>query len=325
MEVGGREANRGDEFEHNQGYLRAVRLSQGGLAVIDVSRVHFFDPIGRRIRIVGRGQGPQGFEYITSVCRTRGDTLVLSDRGFISVLDVRGEILRTLPRGTIGSAPFSFCLDDGTFVLEAMGEAASDGHRVTRLRLDGSTANVIGTFPKPAFDFVTMISPTVVASGDGVYYGDPFTGEIRVYDSSGTLRRIVRTADRGDSITREEAEQQMAKTIPTNVPPDQHKARMDRMRAMPYARNWPVFRSLEVGSDGTIWVQDYRKTLANDAWTAIDTTGRIVGRLEFPAVPEGRMKPYVQSFGVDYVLMRRWDENRASFITMYPLVKVGGR
>lgn len=324
LEVGGRELNRGDEFEHHQGYLRSVQLSQGGLAVIDVSRVHFFDPIGRRTRIVGRGQGPQGFEYLTSICRTRGDTLILSDRGYVSVLDVRGDILRTLPRADIGSAPFSFCLDDGTFVLEQnMGGALAGPTRITRLRTDGTIVNEVGTFPRPAFDMVTMVSTTAVASGNGVYYGDPFTGEIRVYNASGTLRRIVRTADRGDSITVEEAEQRMSNTIPRNVTPAEYKERMDRMRARPYARNWPVLLQMEVGSDGTIWVQDFHKTLRTaDAWTAIDSTGRIVGRLLFPPVPENTIGPQVLGFGRDHVMVRRFDANRLTSIAILPLLRV---
>jgi hypothetical protein len=324
MEVGGRESNRSDEFEHNQGYLRGVRLSQGGLAVIDVSRVHYFDPNGRRIRIVG--QGPQRFQYMTSICRTRGDTLVVSDQGMISFLDGRGEVFLTVPRGDIGSAPFSFCLDDGTFVLEQYdGVVGPRQHRLTRLRSDGSIVNVVGTFPGPALDFVTMVGPAVAASGDRLYYGDPFTGEIRVYDPLGALRRIVRTADRGDSITSEEAEQRMDRTIPLNVTGDERKARMDRMRSRPYARNWPVFSRLDVGTDGTIWVQDFRKASQTPvAWTAIDSTGRIVGRLVFPAVPERTIGPDILSFGNDYVMLRRFDADRRSSIAIYPLVKLEG-
>lgn len=325
--VGGRELNRGDEFEHNQGYLRGVQLSNGGLAVIDVSRVHFFDPIGRRTRIVGRGQGPQGFEYLTSICRTRGDTLILNDRGYLSVLDASGTILLTVPRGNVGNAPFSFCLDDGTFVLEqVMGEVASGPNRITRLRTDGTIVNEVGTFPRPPFDLVTMVTPTVVASGNAVYYAEPFTGEVRVFNSSGTLRRIVRTADRGDSITVEDAEQRMSNTIPRNVTPAEYKERMDRMRARPYARNWPVLLRMEVGSDGTIWVQDfYKAPRTADAWTAIDSTGRIVGRLVIPPAQENMIRLDVISFGRDNVMVRRFDANRLTSLAVLPLLRVDRR
>jgi hypothetical protein len=50
FEVGGIESNPDEEFDHKQGYLRGVRLSDGGLAVMDVSRVHYFDENGKRVR-----------------------------------------------------------------------------------------------------------------------------------------------------------------------------------------------------------------------------------------------------------------------------------
>jgi hypothetical protein len=117
----------------------------------------------------------------------------------------------------------------------------------------------------------------------------------------------------------------MARTIPNNVTPAQHKERMDRMRSMPYARHWPVFFQLQVSSDGTVWVQDYRTTLETpEAWTAIDSAGRIVGRLAIPAVTEGTLRHHVLSFGSDYVMLRRFNADRTSSIAIYPLVKLAG-
>jgi hypothetical protein len=330
LEVGGIEPNPDEEFEHKQGYLRGVRLSNGGLAVMDVSRVHYFDASGKRTRIVGRrGGGPEEFQYLTSICRTRGDTIVLNDshNRRLSILDGSGRILRTIPQGDNGSAPFDFCLDDGSFVLQrSIGELGARQHRVTRLRTDGSVVSLVGTFDANGFDMVTMVAPTLAASGDGLYHGDPFASEIREYDSSGSLRRVIRTADKGDRITDAEAEKRMAMTIPRNVTAAERTARMERLRARPYARTWPVFRHLTIGSDGTIWVQDFNKTYPSpDGWTAIDSTGRIVGRLVIPAVPERTIRPEVQSFGRDYVMLRRFDADGATSLAIYPLVRTDGR
>lgn len=328
FEVGGIESNPDEEFDHKQGYLRGVRMSNGGLAVMDVSRVHYFDASGKRIRIVGRkGQGPEEFQYLTSICRTRGDTLILNDshNRRMSVLDGSGRILRTILQGDNGSAPFSFCLDDGSFVLQrSIGEIGARQNRITRLRTDGSLVNLVGTFDRAGLDMVTMVGPTIAASGDALYYGDPFTSEIRVYDGSGRLRRVIRTADQGDRITDAEAEERMAMTIPRNVTTAERTARMERLRALPrVSQTWPVFMKLEVGSDGTIWVQDFRKAFPSpDAWTAIDSTGRIVGRLVFPAVPERTMRPEVQTFGRDYVMLRRFDADGATSLAIFPLVRV---
>lgn len=330
LQVGGIESNPDEEFDHKQGYLRGVRLSDGGLAAIDVSRVHYFDARGKRLRIVGRkGQGPEEFQYLISICRTRGDTLILSDshNRRLSVLDSHGQVVRTILQGDNGSAPFSFCLDDGTVVLERrIGTPDSRQNRITRLRSDGSMVNVVGTFDASGFDMVTMVTRTLVASGNALYYGDPFRSEIRVYDTSGSLRRVIRTADHGERITDAEAEERMAMTIPRNVTGNERTARMDRLRSLPRASNWPVFREVEVDSDGTIWVQDYqRSSRSPDAWTAIDSAGRIVGKLALPQGVPGRPRPSVQSFGRDYVMLRQFDADGATSLVILPLIQIDGR
>ena len=329
FEVGGLELNPDEEFDHKQGYLRGVRLSNGGFAVIDVSRVHHFDARGKRVRIVGKkGQGPEEFLYLTSICRTRGDTLIVYDshNRRLSVLDGSGRFLRTILQGDNGSASPDFCFDDGTFLLERMDQLGElRRKRVTRLRTDGTIRNVVGTFPL-LFDVISMTPTAITASGNALYYGNPFTSEIRVHDSSGTLRRIIRTADKGDRITDAMAEQRMAWTIPGNVTGAARTKQMERLRSLPRVGNtWPVFYRFIVGSDGTIWVQDYDPTTLPNAWTAIDSTGRIAGRLIFPAVPGRTMAPEVHSFGRDHVIVRRFDAEMASSLAIYPLARIDGR
>jgi hypothetical protein len=325
LEVGGTEANRGDEFDHSQGYLRGVRLSNGGLAVIDVSRVHFFDATGKRLRIVGRmGVGPEQFQYIMAICRTRGDTLIVDDshNRRLSVMDGDGRVVRSIIREN-SNPPFSFCLDDGTFILlQSIGDMNARQYRITRLHNNGSIVNVVGTVDLPALDFVTMVSPTFAASGNAVYQADPFKSEIREYDSSGTLRRVVRTADKGDSITNAEAEERMAMTIPRDVTEPERTNRMERMRARPRASHWPVLRDLQIDPDGTIWIQDFSKDLRSpDGWTAIDSAGRMVGRLLIPAAAEGTIRSQVISFGRDYVMLRRFTPQRTTSLAVYPLMR----
>ena len=81
-----------------------------------------------------------------------------------------------------------------------------------------------------------------------------------------------------------------------------------------------------VGPDRTIWVRDFKKVHPSpDAWTAIDSTGKIVGRLEFPSTAERTFPLQVISFGRDDVMVRRFDANRATYLTIYPLMKNDGR
>ncbi len=169
FEVGGLESDPDVEFNHRQGYLRGAFLSDGRFAAIDVNRVHYFDANGKRLKIVGRqGAGPQEFQYLMAICRTRGDTLVLNDANNrrMAVLDGTGSIVRTIAQGDLGSMPFDPCFDDGTFVLmKQSGPLTARQLRVTRVRLDGSVANVIGEFAGGLFDLVTQAEVSVVAQG----------------------------------------------------------------------------------------------------------------------------------------------------------------
>jgi hypothetical protein len=330
LEVGGVESNPDEEFDHRQGWLAAARLSNGGLAVIDLSRVHYFDAKGKRIRIVGRkGQGPEEFQTLTTICRTRGDTLVLNDLSNrrLSILDENGRIVRTILHGDNGDASVRSCFDDGSFILQRrLGAPRNWEMRVSRLRLDGSIVNMVGTLNVTGFDLVTQTPLRILASGNAVYHANPYASEIRVHDVLGRLRRIIRTADRGERITESLADERLGWTIP-NVTAAEREAMMNQRRATPrIAQTWPVFYNVEIGPDGTIWVQDYdpKAFAPPDAWTAIDSTGRIVGRLIFPPRTGGR-RPEVQGFGRDYVIVKRFDEDRAQSIAVFPLLRVDGR
>lgn len=326
FDVGGLESDPDAEFNHRQGYLRGTFLSDGRFAVIDVVRVHFFDATGKRTKIRGReGAGPEEFRYLTSICRTRGDTLVLEDgqNRRVAIMDGNGNFVRTIPQRDLGSPPFDACFDDGTFLLEHVaGPRAALQDHLTRVRLDGSVADTLGVFPS-GFDIVTQSETTVLAAGATFYYGDPATNEIRVYDRDGRLRRIVRSDDPPERISDAEVERKLAGSIPATVSPAERKARMDQMRAVPHSATWPAFRGVEVGSDGRLWMQDYQRTHPSpDGWTAFDSTGRLLGRLVIPS-PVQRVPPFqVIAFGRDGILVRRWDADQATHLTVYPLVPV---
>lgn len=328
LDVGGLETDPDVEFNPSQGYLRGAFLSDGGLAVIDVVRLHLFDKSGKRLKIVGRqGKGPEEFTYITSICRTRRDTLVISDQNArrVAVRAGDGTAVRTFLQDTLGSPSFSSCLDDGTIVLSKMNSSkpgSPSTRRLTRVRLDGSIVNVIGEFDAGTFDMVTQSSPTVAAQGQSIYWGDPRSSEVRIYNAAGKLTRIVRSADVGETITNEEVERRFRSTIPMNTPPAEVTARMDRMRSMPHASKWPTYLQVLVDPRGRLWLQDYVKQFPSaDGWTQFDEQGRLVGRLVIPAPPKDQRAMQVISFGTNEVLVRRTDADGGAHLTVYPLVR----
>ncbi len=332
LEVGGIEGNPDMELNHLQGYLRGVPLSGGGLAVIDMVRVHYFNAQAARIRITGRkGRGPEEFLYLTAICRTRGDTLVVGDNHNrrLGVLDSAGTIVRTIAQADLGGPPFGFCFDDGTFVLlrDLGGSAEGPGSiRLTRVRLDGSVANVLGDFPGRTIDFVTRSEVVVVAAGQRLYYGDGTSSELKVYDTTGTLLSIIRSADPSLPITEKEKERRLARTIPKNVSGSERAARLERLRARPHAFTWPAYGRVHLTPRGTLWIEDYQgPNSAEPGWTAFDSTGRMLGRLMLPTPARGRRSLDVISFGDTQVLIRSRDVDRAAFLTLYPILDNSGR
>jgi len=329
LEVGGIEDSPEVEFNHNQGFLTGARLSNGGLAVIDTDRLQYFGPDSRRVRVVGRhGRGPQEFLYLTAICRTRGDTVVVADshnRRF-SVVDGSGNVVRTFLANDLRLPTHSFCFSDGTLVLTRM--VLSTGFGITRVqlqrvRLDGSVVNQIGDYPSPTFNAYTQSIPRAVAMGQRLYYGDGTSGEVLVLSPSGSLLTIIRSADPRIRITQADAEKRLNATIrPLGSAAERDKF-AERLRSRPYPSTWPAYDRIHVAPDGTLWVQDYEVTPSRaDSWTAFDSSGRLLGRLLIPGPTKGDMMVEVMGFGTNEILLRRRDSMAAVHLAFYPILRV---
>lgn len=291
--------------------------------------MHVFDALGRRQAIVGRkGKGPEEFTYLTSICRTRGDTLAVHDSQSrrMAVLTGNGGAVRTFAQGTMGSPPFSGCFDDGTILMmQSLATAAREPLRLqlTRVRLDGTKVAGLGEFDAGTFDMVTQSSPSIAASGQRFYFADPRFSEVRIFSVTGKLLSIVRSADIGAAISSGEVEERFRRSIPRNTPDAEVTARLDRMRSLPHASRWPTFRQVHVDPTGQLWVQDYTTTSPTpDGWTLFDATGALVGRLVIPA-PKRDERPWqVIAFRSNEILVRRRDDDGAAHLTAYPIVRV---
>lgn len=328
MDVGGAESDPDKEFHHRQGYLRGIRLSDGRLVVIDVFRVHYFSAAGSREIVVGRrGSGPGEFLDLTSLCRTRGDTVVVADANNrrYSVLDPTGKIVKSFPQGDLGYAGNDFCFNDGTIVLQGMSRAGAAGSlsvRLNRVRIDGSLLDTLGSYQRGQASTGLPSEVTVAASGQSYYYGDPSTRQVDVHRLNTRQKLILRNADSSATLTDREIDAMVERMMPTTASSPDQAARIGQLRERLRNQAMPAYRRFLVDPIGRVWMQDFRTSRDTpDGWTAFDSTGRMIGRLKLPELKPGEREWEVISFGRDDVLVRRADAEGGAHLTLYRLIQ----
>jgi hypothetical protein len=102
----------------------------------------------------------------------------------------------------------------------------------------------------------------------------------------------------------------------------QRSAMQERMRATPYPETWPAYGRIHDAPDGTLWVQDYKVSFpAPDVWTAFDSSGRLLGRLQMPSPATGDIALEVMEFGTNEILLRRRDAEFAVHLAVYTVIR----
>jgi hypothetical protein len=314
----------------------ARQLSDGTVVVANggTREVRFFDESGTFLGASGRrGAGPNEFENLAQLERTRGDSLVVYDSGLrrVTVLGPDGGFRRTidLTRAmNAGPAPAMIAVAlDGTLVGRTIHSAdpASDGYtrddiEIILLSAIGAEPVSIGLFaggevarrissPSPGLVSVQERSlpfgrsTHVAAAFDRVFVGTSDRYEVREYGTDGILRRIVRRLDSapeeiGTPALRRYAEAVLEELESMGNAPDRQSFEASILE-LPRAPSMPVFSDLLVDDLGMLWVQDYSAPWERDepiAWTVFEEGGRLLGRVEIPS----RIR--VQQVGRDFVL-----------------------
>jgi hypothetical protein len=316
--VGGAEVDANLEFDHRQGFLRAIRLSDGRIAVTDVVRIHFFNAEGSRERVVGRaGSGPEEFRSLSAICHTRGDTIVVADEmnRRLAVLDRNGAFVRTVPLVEYSVQGSDFCFDDGSVLVSSRAPAATlrdRSMRLTRLRLDGSVLNVVGTVEIASPDPLAFSQVSVLARGKRVYLGSGEKSEVRVLAADGAPVLMVRSADARVAMAAGVLEDRIRPVTPGSARQPASKSGMPRY--------WPSYEKLSVDQEGRLWIKDVQKdrTAREQTWTAFDSTGHILGRLSIPTSADA-LRFEVLGFGGAHVLVRVFGSDGAAYVHVYPL------
>ncbi len=328
-DIGGLAEREEDEFNHKNGFLTGVTLANGGLAVIDWTRVRLFDSAGTQIAVAGRdGRGPGEFSGLTQICRLPGDTLLVFDMSRrLTVLSPQGAVVRQSVVTELALTGDG-CFDDGTVVTQTFDKGVTAAVRETRAvrrRDDGSIVDTIGVFPALSFSGAGQYM-RLHPHGRFLYVSDPRRNEVRRFRLDGTLDQVVRMADKARAIEAQAAQRWLGGPVAAAGSPD---AGGD---AGPSGDlTWPFYRGIKIDGTGRLWVRDFpADDTAPDRWTVYDSAGVFVGSLDVPrspprAVPNpppgappmmpGFAPELVDAFGDFVILLERDADGAAHFRT----------
>jgi hypothetical protein len=328
----------GPEFEFYS-VAGATRLPDGRVVVLDgASReVRFFDPDGEFLFAIGRqGEGPGEFDRLSSVSRFRGDSLlvfdmwlrratILAPEGTVTRMatfdpDLQIRYLSPLVGDTLIATTWSlesFMGMQGAYRLPYQVLTVTSAGVVldTVAQLEGSGGYKIQSQDEGYRDYAPLIIQDgyVSTSGGQLILGSGETMEYRQYDSTPTLRQIVRAP----ALQRRMSSRDVASEKQAMAPPDAPSAYKDLVDQMQPPEFWPAFGDLELDPDGNVWVAEYwsKRTQEDEpvTWHVFDKSGEWIGT---PTTPS---RFTVLEIGGDYVLGVRRDSLDVETVEVLPI------
>ncbi len=346
-----------DGSAHEFSRIAAVtRLHDGRIVVAERAdlQLRMFDSTGRHIRTVGRkGQGPAEFSDIGLMMRLPGDSLAVESLRYTSIFAPNGEFVRQVRYGPFApgllAEPFVAVLErfsDGSAVVGDLPQGRGNAQRASRW-VDSSTlllVNSAGAVERyldrvPAVTFAATVAaprpltfgPELVhaSAADRVFLGFGDQYEIREYDATWTLRRIVRRAWTPTILSARDVDGYVDAWMTlwsTDKGLVRERDRLARRNAA-FPDVLPAFVDLLASPSGELWLRDpdlrdaarcaclSSAAAGPSTWNVFEASGRWLGAVRMPA----RFTP--AEVGSDYVLGHRRDADDALRVVMYRIVK----
>jgi hypothetical protein len=347
VRIGGAREEPGQQLYRVAG---AIRLSDGRLVVANAGSVeiYYYDRAGEFVRAVGgRGGGPGEFQWLDWIAKLDGDTIVAYDSSErrVSWFDDQGELARAVTVRASSDVRWPSpvgVFDDGSLLVRqyiSPEDYAGLHHWMFRLlRYDAATGSMapLGKFRgedsfhvpvgRGVANYGVPFGPsTAVGLTDSSFYvahNDRF--EIRFYEPSGTLRRIVRRAQPVVPVTDELADRFREAAL--ELLPSERRSQLETvLDDIPVPETVPAFGSayyvgrlpaVMLDEAGNLWVLEYTWH-RNEAthWSIFDGDGVAVAQLTLPA---GYEPLHV---GTGHVVLRTRDELDVESVQVHRLVK----
>jgi hypothetical protein len=341
VRIGVREGDPAYEF----GVLRdAKRLSNGSVVVSDDQwlEIRIFDSLGVHFKTVGRdGDGPGEFRRLYNLGRYRGDSIWAYDYGSlrISILTADGEFVRSVPNRITGNYWMTHAFRDGRFFLYSPGGPMQprqgrgtywDSTFVVALAPDGEGADTLASVRnrESAIDENGMPQPIQYGGwsvhetwGDGFLWGTSDRYEIRVFDPSGKLFRIIRRSVSPEPISeeRKRADQSAYVELVRSENGDEAARRAEEsMQDVEWAETVPFFAKAIVDPADYLWVQEYGTPwMVETRWSVFDPQGRWLGDVLMPDALE------ITDISLDHVVGIGRDDVGAQYVQVHRLSRAG--
>lgn len=330
----------------------AARFPDGRIAVANrgSNQIRIFDERGTFLRALGgTGGGPGEFERLTAIEILPGDSILAYDYTThrLTVFGPEGEVARTatIDWESMALASGLGRLSDGTLVLRTGSSWSSrqltqEERRVglfyrapspiLRYTAEGVLLDTIGVFPGLEIavwedDGITMGVPWFAhmtvhdAYQNQVYVGTQETYEIRVYSSSGDLRRLIRGPPRDLTVTDEDMRalrQWLQEAAPADMP-NRDSVINAVFTGRPVPETAAAYAEILVDAAGNLWVAEATPSgmAPTTVWTVFDPDGRMLGTVSVPD------RFGVSEIGEDYVLGQWQDQFDVQYVRMYALRK----
>jgi hypothetical protein len=255
--------------------------SDGGLVVADLmaADIRFFSGDGTHMRSFGRrGEGPGEFQRIQKL-GTAADSVWVFDRGaqrvtWLSESSEAGELVHLVPPRP---ALLQGRLSDGSWLVTPLFELPPTGERLDggiyrgrlpllRYGADGQLSDTLLIVPGTEMVYVTEGDETrpwglppfgrraaIAVGGSGLFVGDQDRFEIREYDLSAHLVRIIRLPDADLTITDEEYSTMLEGRV-RGVPEHLRPVVRSILSSLPRASARPAYADFMMDQAGNLWV-----------------------------------------------------------------------
>jgi hypothetical protein len=326
LDIGGLQDDSLYELNARNGFLTASFLSAGRVAVGDAATIKVFGPDGKLIWFAGKGgSGPGDYGAILGVCSFRGDSVLVADIKLrrVTFYDAKGQLGRT---SQIQGTPVAYpCMSGGVIIFRAGSREEFGDHRkraaYSALSTIDGRVTTLGIFPDDGYGAFPRYA-TIAGTGSYFYVGDEDILQVRIYDATGRLVRVVRTSDAPQRISTEDRATALVDMLPrgaTKKEVDEARTRLLATTEMP--EFWPpIFRML-VEPSGRLWVTGRKLSGLPREWMAFNPSGLLIGRLKEELGSKwSRLR--VLQFDADRVLVAAKDADGAAHVLVMPLKRI---